>query len=233
MSEQKMIHTMEELSRALREGASEDYRAFFLPLIPAVDPGRVLGVSLPALDEIIKRMSPEFTRTFLDSSSLPHGTHEEDLLHMRLLRREGDFAAIVANLKYFLPHVDSWAVTDTPLPKVFREHRRELWPTTVDWLGAQGAYTRRYALYLLKSLYLDQEYGKLTIQIVGAFRDPRYYVAMMQAWFFQEAFLHFEEESFAVYGQLPEEVQRMTRRKVLDSKKSSPQLKSKLRRPKS
>ena len=54
----------------LKKLADESYRDFHLRLIPGVDEDRVLGVRVPAVRALAKRMSDEEKRDFLHS--LPH-----------------------------------------------------------------------------------------------------------------------------------------------------------------
>lgn len=115
------------LEQALADLRDEAYRSFQAPLLPTLDPARILGVRFPALRAFAKEFSasPE-AKVFL--SELPHYYFEENNLHALLLEKEKDPSALVKKLDAFLPFVDNWATCDTIIPKAFLKHGKDLYP---------------------------------------------------------------------------------------------------------
>jgi len=170
---------------ALRD---EGYRAFNSKLIPTVDPGRVIGIRVPALRQLareLKRDEPAACRAFLDT--LPHRYHEEDNLHGFLIELEPDFARALRLTEAFLPHVDNWATCDLFSPKVFKKHPEEMLATARRWVDSEQPYTRRYGIGLLLSNYLDARFRPELLELVADVRSEHYYVRMMVAWYFATA----------------------------------------------
>ena len=175
--------TVTERVLALRD---EGNAAFLAKLIPTIPPETVLGARLPALRSLARELrSTEEAERFL--TALPHRFHEENVLHALLLNERRDFAPTLAELDRFLPYVDNWAACDALRPRCFARHRAELLPAIRRWLDADRPYTRRFALEMLMTHFLDEEFEPVYLDWAAETRAEDYYVRMMQAWFFATA----------------------------------------------
>lgn len=124
------------------------YRAFQSKLLPNIDPARVIGVRMPVLRAIAKRLAGSAEAdAFLQA--LPHDYYDENNLHALLLGQERDFDTCIAALDRFLPYVDNWATCDVPAPPVLGQHLDALLPHIRRWMAAPHAYTCRYGIGLL------------------------------------------------------------------------------------
>ena len=168
---------------ALRDPA---YQAFQSRLIPTMDPALVIGVRMPALRKLAKELAgtPE-AETFL--RELPHRYYEENNLHGLLISALPDYAAAVAALESFLPHVDNWATCDLLSPRAFRCHPAELPEQIRRWVRDEGPYTVRFGLGMLMQFYLDGEFRPAYLALAAGVRREEYYVRMMVAWYFATA----------------------------------------------
>ncbi len=171
---------------ALREQKDEAYRAFQLPLLPTVDPVRVIGVRTPSLRRLARslRGTPE-AEAFL--AALPHRYFDEDQLHAFLIAEERDFARCVTRCDEFLPYVDNWATCDQLSPAVFRRHHEELLPCIRRWIGARGVYTVRFGIGMLMQHFLDADFDPVYLSWAADVSSEEYYVRMMIAWYFATA----------------------------------------------
>ncbi len=177
---------MTEIQQRLFELQDTGYRAFTLPLLPGLDPGRVIGVRAPRLRALAKEIRKEGKeRDFL--SALPHVYFEENGLHAALLCLERDFEECVRELERFLPLVDNWATCDSLNPNVFKKHRAELLGLVPGWLGSEHAYTVRFGLGVLMHHFLDGDFRPEVLDWAAALRSEEYYVNMMIAWYFATA----------------------------------------------
>ena len=172
----------ERIRDALYAQRDEGYRALQIRTIPTVRPETILGVRTPAL----RRMAKELGRgpdaaAFL--SELPHGYFEENQLHAFLISEMRDYAACVAALEAFLPHVDNWATCDQMIPKTFRRHRMELRGRAEAWLASGRTYTVRFAIKTLMDHFLGEDFDPACLELVAAVRSGEYYVNMMVAWY--------------------------------------------------
>ena len=211
--------------RAIREAlwaqADEGYKAFQCPLMPTVNPDRVIGVRTPALRRMAKSLrGTEGERALL--GGLPHAYFEEDQLHAFLIEGIPDFGEAVAAVDALLPYVDNWATCDQLSPRVFRGRFPELIPHIRRWMADPAPYTCRFGLGMLMRYGLREDFDPVFLAEAA---DPavagreHYYVRMMVAWFFATA-LTFQYDAALPYlteGRLPAWVHNMTIRKACES----------------
>lgn len=202
----------------LQEQADPDYREFQKKLVPTADPHSILGVRLPDIRAIAKRMkNTEAAEEFLNS--LPHGYYDENMLHALLVNEEKDYEKTLALLDKFLPLVDNWAVCDTLKPKAFKKHRKELWERIPGYLASPLEYTVRFGISMLMSHFLDSDFRPEALDLVYDIESGEYYVQMMQAWFFATALAKQPKAAmpYIERGMKQDAVQKMTVRKCIES----------------
>lgn len=165
----------------------DDKNALFVAkLIPNIDPKTILWTKIPVLRNLAKEFknSPE-KENFL--KIIPHKFFEENLLHVIFLESEKDFDKAVLELEKFLPFVDNWSVCDTSSPKIFKKYPNETLQKIKIWIKSEKVYTIRYAIWLLLSNFLDENFSADLLELVAEVKNDDYYVQMMQAWFFATA----------------------------------------------
>lgn len=183
---------MTEIQARLFALRDEKFRKFNSKLIPTVAPETVIGVRTPALRALAKELRGTETAARL-METLPHEYFEEYALHAFLIENIGDYAECVAALERFLPYVDNWATCDQLNPKVLGAHRAELMGNILRWITSEHIYTRRYAIGLLMRWYLGADFRTEYADMAaaaddGSFTgDDKYYLNMMQAWYFATA----------------------------------------------
>jgi len=166
--------------------AEPSYRDFTAKLTPTIDPSQVIGIRLPVLRVLAKRIagSPEASAFLLD---LPHAYLEENHLHGLLIERIGSYEATIEALDRFLPYVDNWATCDTMHPKTLGKHIEELSAKIPSWIHSPHPYMIRYGVGMRMTHFLDEAFTPAIAQEVAAIRSEEYYVNMMVAWFFATA----------------------------------------------
>lgn len=177
---------MNEVASRLKEMADPAYKEFQSKLMPTVAPERIIGVRTPALRKFAAAFAKEeFAPAFL--RELPHDYYEENNLHGMLLDKIKDYDTVIAELDRFLPYVDNWATCDTLSPKVLKKHKKELLKEIDRWLASDKVYTVRFAIEMLMSHYLDEDFSPEYPEKVAALRSEEYYINMMIAWYFATA----------------------------------------------
>lgn len=162
------------------------YRDFVIKLTPTVDPSMVLGVRVPYLNKLAKRVSAESNiMEFLES--VPHKYHEENLLEAILISNLKDVLLIRRLLELFLPHVDNWAVCDSLRPKAFLKNPDIALNLALKYIESKEAFTIRFAIETLMLYFLVENYDVRYVRIVSNIRHDDYYVRMMVAWYFSTA----------------------------------------------
>lgn len=159
------------------------YQEFQRALIPNLNPETIIGVRTPEL----RRLAREMEDADAFKQTLPHHYFEENQVHSFLLEREKDFEAAVAGVDAFLPYVNNWATCDQLNPKVFKKCRQELLPYIRKWIASEHPYTIRFAIGMLMSHYLDEDFAPVYPEMVANVGYDHYYVKMMVAWYFATA----------------------------------------------
>jgi hypothetical protein len=179
---------METFTSELLELKDEKYRIFTQKLIPNIPLENVIGVRIPALRTLAKKLHKEKNEecsVFLNE--LPHKYLDENMLHSFLICQLKDFNEVIILTEKFLPYVDNWAVCDSFAPKVFSKHLDILLPKIKKWISSSHTYTVRYAIGLLLQYYLDDAFKEEYLKLVANVKSDEYYINMMIAWFFAES----------------------------------------------
>lgn len=182
----KKKQALTPLQQKLFSMRDEEYAAFQAKLTPGVDPAQIIGIRVPLLRKFAKEYAKEAeSREFL--KQLPHRYYDENMLHGMLLEQIKDYDEALQKVDAFLPYVDNWAVCDIMSPKVFAKHKKEFLPQIRKWAKSKETYTIRFALEMLMSLYLDDDFDPSYLKIPAAVKKDEYYVNMMIAWYFATA----------------------------------------------
>ena len=162
------------------------YRDFTAPLIPGVEPERIIGVRTPAVRKLAAELIREGkAEAFLEE--LPHRYLEENGLHAALLCRQKDFSRCLEQVECFLPFVDNWATCDSLNPDCFKKHPAELLERVPTWLASDRTYTIRFGIGVLMNHFLDENFRPEYLNLVADLRSEEYYVNMMIAWYYATA----------------------------------------------
>ena len=183
-----------ELNKTIKERlfshSDEEYRRFMIKLLPTVDEKTVIGVRMGDLrnlaKEILKSNSCEEIHSFLHE--LPHEYYEENMLHVIVLSDIKDFDECIREIDRFLPYVDNWGTCDSLRPKCFAKSREKLFEKIkTEWLPSPLVYTKRFAIEMLMTHFLDEDFSPDILCDVGRIRSEEYYLNMMVAWYFATA----------------------------------------------
>lgn len=175
-----------DITDFLLRNADEEYREFTAKLTPNIDKESIIGVRVPLLRKLSKKLkNTDVATDFLHS--LPHSYLEENHLHGFLIEHSTDFDTAISLLEDFLPYINNWATCDTVRPKIFKKHTDKLFQKIKLWLKSDHTYTVRYAIGLLNSFYLDEHFESEHLQLVAGIKSDEYYINMMIAWYFATA----------------------------------------------
>lgn len=228
-----------------------DYKEFNRKLIPTIDPDRIIGVRIPEIRALAKRLqNTSEAEKFL--CALPHQYFDEDNLHGFLIGRMRDFDEAVRALDAFLPYVDNWATCDYISPTAFPKHPEKLLEKIDEWLSSNEAFTVRFAMGMLMKHFLDDRFEEKFLDIVASVAhegwnnenehravsvdgantyDNAYYVNMMRAWYFATALAKQPDATlpYIEHCRLDPWTHNKTIQKAIESRRVGPELKSHLR----
>lgn len=206
------------------------YRDFQKKLIPDISEDYIIGVRVPELRSYAKAIfKTPAAEEFL--SSLPHTYYDENCLHSLLISLEKDHDRCVSLLDAFLPYVDNWATCDIISPKAFK-NKGEMLLTAVDrWISSSHLYTVRFAIGVLMSHFLEENFSLKHMEIVADMRSDEYYLNMMRAWYFATALAKQYEYAvtFLEQGRLDQWTHNKTIQKAVESYRITDEKKTYLR----
>lgn len=177
---------MTDIQKVLFELQDLKYRDFHSKLMPTIDKQSVIGVQAPKLQQLAKELykSGEYA---LFLKSLPHKYYEENNLHAFLIMQIEDFEDCMVELELFLPYINNWATCDGLKPKALKKTLPELIENIKVWLNSDKEYVKRFAINMLMTHYLDDNFLPEYADMVANIESEHYYVNMMIAWYFATA----------------------------------------------
>jgi len=224
-------NNMIDIKKELFALGDEGYREFTSALSPTVEKGSIIGVRLPILRKLARRLKDtEEGRELL--RELPHTYYEEYLLHLFLVEFITDFDRVIFECERVLPYLNSWSLTDSFSPKILGRHKSRLLEKSREWLNSAEEYTRRFGILQYMRHFLDEDFREEYLSAVASSADGRYYVDMAVAWYFATALVKAEQAALPYYleRRLPPAVHKMAVRKALDSFRVRKEIKDILRK---
>ena len=176
----------DEIRELLFQTRDEEYGKFQSKLIPEIADNNFIGVRTPELRKIAKTLSKDPNiGDFLNE--LPHRYFDEDQLHSFIISEIKDMDKCMEEVERFLPYVNNWATCDQLTPKVFKKHKDKLLEKIKVWIASDKTYTVRFAMEMLMTHFLDDEFDISYPEMVAGVKSEEYYIRMMQAWYFATA----------------------------------------------
>jgi 3-methyladenine DNA glycosylase AlkD len=201
---------MTKIQKKLYSLQDKKYRDFQKVLIPTVSPKSIIGVRTPDIKKFAKELyKKDEAEKFLEE--LPHRYFDENQLHAFIISEIKDFDLGIRYIEKFLPYIDNWATCDQLGPKCFKSNKDKLFIYISKWLMSKKAYTVRFAIEMLMSYFMKDDFDKKYLDMVSkvhfkskykdinlALDSDKYYVEMMVAWYFATA-LAFQYKSAIPY----------------------------------
>ena len=205
-----------DIQKALFEMQDIKYRDFHAKLMPNIDKNLIIGVRIPQIRTLAKKIKGN-TGDFLEK--LPHKYYEENNLHAFLIAEIADFDECIKKLNAFLPYVDNWATCDSMKPKCFKKNKAKLILEIEKWLKSNHEYTVRFAILMLMTHFLDEDFDEKYLEKVSKIKSDKYYINMMIAWYFQAALSkHWDNTvEYLENGSLSDWIKRKTVQKARES----------------
>ncbi len=219
-----------DIKKELSNLYEPDFAAFQRRLIPNVDPERIHGVRTPYVRALAKKLvkDPDCEAFLCD---LPHGSFEEDQLHVFVINATRPFDLCLERLERFLPYVDNWATSDQISPNVFKKEPERLLPSVEKWLSSDHTYKVRYGVSVYMQYFCDERFRPEQPERVAKIRSDEYYVNMMIAWYFATLLTKRYDDAlpFMKGTQLAEWTRLKSIQKALESYRVTPEQKEELR----
>ena len=159
------------------------YRDFHSALVPNIDKEQIIGVRLPELRKIGKKLT---------DNNFDWHYYEEIMLHgFYIGYAKLSYEERISLLTEFIPYINNWAVCDcvSSTLKFVNKNRSDFLEFLKPYMKSQKEYEFRFAVVMLMDYYLDDEYLKFTVDYLSKIKSDYYYVNMAVAWALSVAFV--------------------------------------------
>lgn len=200
--------------------------SFVQKLIPTIPTETILGTKTPILRALAKDyVKDQAGQAFL--TQLPHVYFEENLVHGFLIEQVKDFKEALTLTEAYLPFIDNRATCDQLNPKIFKKYPDQIYQKIKSWLQSEKCYIQRFAIGILLSNFLGQDFKSKMLDLVASVKTGEYYVQMMQAWYFATALAKQPDATLPLMQSktLAPFVQNKTIQKARESRRIPPKMK--------
>lgn len=189
------------------------YRDFHSKLVPNISSDKIVGVRIPVLRKIGKRLKDD---------DFGWDYYEEIMLHgFYIGYSKIPFDERLRLLDAFVPEIDNWAVCDCVCStlKFIDKNKAQFLDYLKKYMYSQKEYEVRFAVVVLMDYYLTDEYIDFVIDYLKSIRSDYYYVNMAAAWALSVAFVKYQSKVMPLIenGSLTAEINNPAISKIRDS----------------
>lgn len=185
---------IQEIRADLLSLVDEEYRKFHGGLLPGTE--NILGVRIPRLRELAKRIAKENWQEYLDAA--PRESYEEIMLqgmvigYAKMAEEER-----MRRLDAFVPQIDNWAVCDCCLSTYkFMAKNPALWHDyLLQQIEQDTEFSIRFGVVGLMDYFITETYIDELLSIFDGISHEGYYVKMGVAWAVSMCFVKFPRQT--------------------------------------
>lgn len=217
----------EWLCRQLAELAEPELAAFNRKLIPEASCA-VYGVRVPKVRALARSVArtPGW-QALADAIPADAALEELYVKGMTLGYARMPWPERWARILAFVPLITNWAVCDCCCSTytAVRREQAAAWPDVLRHADSAREFDQRFAAVMLMDHFLTPDRLPDVLRVLAAIRPSGYYAAMGVGWAFSACFVHAPEATWAVLqsGDVAGESRRLACRKILESRRTSPE----------
>lgn len=214
----KMNH--EEVGEMLRAHAEEKYAVFAKSLLPDLS-RKMLGVRIPVLRKIARKIVQQDWRVWLDGAS--DDTFEEVLLQGLVLgAARMPYVEAMERMQVYVQKIDNWSLCDSACNSFgfVREHPDESWNLLLSYCYSGVEYQQRFGVVMFLCHFLTADYKDRLLAVLAKVCPVGYYDRMAVAWAVSASYVKFpkETEALLVSRTLDNETCRKAVQKINESR---------------
>lgn len=211
----RLIMLNNGLKKWIEENANIKVAVFTQSLIPNIK-HKVYGVGLPLLNKKAKELCSEIECIKRDSL-------EEILLQAYAVGWVKDIDKQIKEIKKFVPIIDNWMVCDSfcSALKSAKKYPDKYWDLLLSYVCSKKDYEQRFAYVMMLKYFCNEKYLDNALDILINARPRIWDTKQGVAWAITEFFVKFEDKTKEYLKKLTPELFKLTRRKILDSKRVS------------
>lgn len=225
----------ENIRQALEELAEPEFQKFASSLIPTVPKEKILGVRLPEIRRLAKKLAKGDWQQYLAQAK--DDCYEEILLRGMIIGKiQAPLPKMLEYIREFVPRIDNWSTCDSFCAglKLAKTYPKEIWDFIQPYFQAEEEYQVRFAVVMLLDYYVEETYREAALQLLGRVRHEGYYVKMAVAWAVSKFYIRFPElvTEFLQKSDLDDFTYNKALQKILESRAVSAEKKEEIRRMK-
>ncbi|MBK3497030.1 DNA alkylation repair protein [Viridibacillus sp. YIM B01967] len=173
-----MEHTVR---KQIFELIDTDYQKFSAALIPNIN--NVLGIRLPELRKIAKKIAKGDWRTYLENAEDEY--FEEIMLQGMVIGYvKTDIEEILYYVAAFVPKIDNWSVCDSFCTglKFTKDNKERVWAFLKPYLCSKKEYDIRFGVVMLLDFYIEPTYIDRVLILLDRVKHEGFYAKMGVAW---------------------------------------------------
>lgn len=197
-----MEYTKDKVRELLMDMAEPDYAKFSGSLL-----GReaaLLGVRLPKIRELAKKIAKAEGREYLDNSlqdteERPQYMEELLLYGIVIGCMKERLEVLFPYIKRYVARIDNWSLCDSFCVglKQTKKQPQEMWDFLQPYLRSEKEFDLRFGVVMLMDFYVAPEYIEELLQIFDSVHHEGYYVKMAVAWALSVCLVKQWDKSFA------------------------------------
>ncbi|WP_414151181.1 DNA alkylation repair protein [Acetobacterium carbinolicum] len=208
----------------------EKYRKFSRGLTPGTN--NILGVRLPALRKIGKRIAKADWRSYLETAQVD--SFEETLLQgMVIGYADVELPERLMLIKDFIPKIDNWSICDSFCTglKFTKKHKEEVWLFLQPYLKSKEVYEIRFGVVMFITYFVEDRYLEPMFLNFNAIDCDNYYVKMAVAWAITSCFTVLPEMTmiYLKANDLDDFTYNKALQKITESRQVNPDIKVRIR----
>jgi len=224
---------MKNIVEELYINSDKQYKEFHSSLCPNID--NIIGVRIPKLREIAKRIAKENPKEFL--SKIDDRYYETIMIYGLVIGyMKADLEERQQYLNKFVPKIDNWAICDccTSTYKFTKENLKGMFQYIQKYLNSEREFEIRFGVVMLMDYYLTDQYIDKVFKILDKIQHEGYYVKMGIAWLISMAFIKYEKETrqFLKSSNLDNFTYNKSLQKIIESNRVPKEIKDEMRKKK-
>ena len=190
-----------------------EYKQFHTRLVPNINPNRIIGVRIPVLRKIARKIT---------DNSFDWEYYEECMLHgLYIGYSRLSYDEKLNLLDEFVPKIDNWAVCDSVCStlKFIDKNKASFLEYLKKYMFSENEYEKRFAIVVLMDYYITDEYADFVTDYLKSIKYDFYYVNMAAAWALSFVFIKYQNKVMPLLENavLSDEINNMTVSKIRDS----------------
>lgn len=181
----------------LKALSDEKYKKFHTSLIPNSDKNFFIGVRMPVMREIGKKIAKGNARSFLDV--VKNNFYEEKIMRAVVIGqlKTESYDEFLSLCDGFVGCIDSWAVCDCFCSSLKRtkRYKKQFFEHVCEYTQSDNPWIVRAGLVLMLDYYLDEEHIDAVLMYCDNAQNDHYCVSMARAWLVAEAMVKCREHA--------------------------------------